>query len=160
MPLRRPRAPFLLWDEWAAAIISVRVDGAWVDLNGPGARRDLPLSPPLHVLTAHDPRGTVAGPERNDAAQAALVAEMVDGGLVWLEALGRSRDGSHAEASVALSGVALERARAIGRRYEQEALFEVWPDEVVVRSCWDSHERRSPRLDPAARGPEGGLPVR
>ncbi len=140
------------WDTYAATIVSVQIptseasDAAarsgWVDINGPNAVVSLPMAPPAYMLTAWNPMGRRADVAVNDASQARLVADLEGSGARWWRALGRAVDGSWAEEGFALSGVRLDEVLVLGRRYRQDAVFEVTEAEISILSCWDDRVLR------------------
>lgn len=108
------------------------------------------------ILSAADPDGLEFGMEENIARHADLVA-LVDqeaegpaassggtGGACdlrdpdrprWWPAAGAALDGSHHELSLAVTGITAERARAIGLRFGQLALFELTHDSLRLVPC-------------------------
>ncbi|MFJ6539560.1 DUF3293 domain-containing protein [Streptomyces sp. NPDC091385] len=85
----------------------------------------------LHVVTAFNPRGRVVAAEDNARAHALLLAWLGRGGHTWWPATGSSPCGTHAEESVAVTGLSDAEARALGRRFGQDAVF-----------AWSRAERR------------------
>lgn len=129
-----------------SAIVMVWEDDAnRVVLTGPQAQ-PLPGPEPLWVLTASDPDGRELHIEENIARHADLL-NAVDEYAVgpgddargdvgrWWPAVGSSACGVHHELSVAVSGITEERARAIGLRFGQLAIFEVTEDMLRLVPC-------------------------
>jgi hypothetical protein len=144
----------MTWDRYCETIITIQDDEGWVDLNGPQAiqklqawleARNIYLDH-LHVLTAWNPGGRLQDRHDNDLWQRALCEDLWSKQLLTWPAFGTGVDG-HFEDSVAVIGLSREEAVQIGRRYEQEAIFEVTEDEVIVLSCKkDSRLEKIPRL--------------
>lgn len=100
---------------------------------------DWPFSAPVHVLTAHNPYGRARSPEQNAEALADLGRILTLYGIAFARAEGR--DGSapaeiaYTETGVLAWGMTRDDAVSLGRRYDQEAIFELTADEVLVISC-------------------------
>ncbi|MGH8274855.1 MAG: DUF3293 domain-containing protein [Gammaproteobacteria bacterium] len=90
---------------------------------------------PLAILTAWNPAQDLPGGEANERANARLAAEIERHGFTHYPALGRSEDGSHAEASFAVPGISRASARALGSRFSQAAIFYWDGVEARVLSC-------------------------
>ena len=93
----------------------------------------------MYVVTAWNPRGRAAAPDVNDRAQQHLQDRLRASSIEWQPAAGVAEDGSWAEASVAVTDLTRSQARALGREWEQEAVFE-WDeswDILSVVSCFD-----------------------
>jgi hypothetical protein len=89
----------------------------------------------VHVITAHNP-GRVLPPAQNDERHARLgkwVAGCPD--LTVWPAMGGNPDWSHTEDSFAIVGLTDADACALGREFEQEAIFAWRADELVVAGC-------------------------
>jgi hypothetical protein len=103
-------------------------DGGSIDLRlplGDEARARLArlgLDRPFAILTAFNPGGRVRSAARNAAASARLFAELRRLDPHARAATGESLDGAHREPGLAVR-IPLDRARAIGRRYGQAAIF-------------------------------------
>ncbi|MEW2134547.1 DUF3293 domain-containing protein [Streptomyces sp. NPDC005435] len=83
----------------------------------------------VHIITAANPRGRVVAPEDNTWAHALLLDELACGGHTWWPATGGSPCGTHTEESVAVTGLTDAEARALGRRFGQDAVF-AWSREA------------------------------
>lgn len=130
----------------SAIVLVWEDDGSRVVLTGPQAE-PLPGPEPLWVLTASDPDGRELHIEENIVRHADLLNaldEYADGpGVVvdssdrgrWWPAVGSTACGVHHELSVAVSGLTEERARAIGLRFGQLAIFEVTEDLLRLVPC-------------------------
>ena len=94
----------------------------------------------VYVVTAHNP-GRLLSDADNDARHAELLAYVATGsGLTMWPTVGGDRSWSHTEQGVAVMGLDDDGARALGRRFGQEAIF-AW-DERALRllKCGSSDE--------------------
>lgn len=82
-------------------------------------------------LTARNPYSSQQDPMDNDARQAVLAQELNGRSLKCIPGVGRDRLGQWpGEASFLVLGLTLEAAKAMGRKYEQNALLWCGPDGV------------------------------
>jgi len=95
-----------------------------------------------------DAAATEAQREANDDANADLAGELWATGATLARAVGRSPDGSHSEDSVAASPLSRQEAKELGRRYGQDAIYEVTAEAVLLLSC------DTDRVGTIARRPE------
>lgn len=93
----------------------------------------------VHVVTAHNPGGRVAGVAANAAAKSQLEAELDRRPVVWWPAAGGDACWSHVEANAAVLGLDDDEARALGAAYGQEVIFALTP---TVRQVLDCRTRR------------------
>jgi hypothetical protein len=123
-----------IWDAYAATLIVAEVNREACVLCGPKVA-PLPSSFPVFVVTAFSPhmRYTV----RNERAQAFLEHEVVSLEVPCWPAWGHFPDGSWCERSVAIARIDRPEACALGRRYGQDAIFELVRDDVRVVRCSD-----------------------
>jgi len=91
----------------------------------------------LYVVTAFNPGGAFRDPSENGRAQVALEDELRRAGLKCWRAAGGDPAWSHVEPSVAVIGIDRAAALAIGRRYGQEAIFELTSRHRTILSCRD-----------------------
>ncbi|MDX3098040.1 DUF3293 domain-containing protein [Streptomyces sp. ME19-03-3] len=77
----------------------------------------------IHIVTAFNPGGHNATARANLRAQHELLQSISLRGLQWWPAVGGDPDGSHAEISAAVVGMDDGQARALGRRFGQDAVF-------------------------------------
>ncbi len=89
----------------------------------------------LAVVTAWNPAHERPGDPANRKANASLAAEIERRGLRHRPALGRSDDGAHVESSFAVAGISREQAVALGRRFNQAAVFFWDGAEASILSC-------------------------
>lgn len=128
-------------ERWAGYTrAQVRVD----DLDGrtvlvrpePHTRGRFPFDATAHVLTAANPGAHRLGPAENERRQRDLVAELPGEVRRWSATAGAA-DGSHEESSVVVVGLSDEQARAIGRRWGQDAVFRWTADAWTILPCGD-----------------------
>ena len=145
------------WQRYLETVISVETTpGDWTDLNGPHGADHLPLPEPIHILTASNPCGQNADQDDNLTANARLAGELWNAGLTMARAVGRSPDGAHSEASVAVSGLTRQQAREVGQQYGQEAIYEITADTVLLISCNTDRTASTSRIPPNSSGHNGG----
>ena len=75
------------------------------------------------VITAWNPGLERPNDEDNRAANRRLERELIAQGYEFSSACGRSRDGTHEEASFAIFDVSADDAARLGRRFGQSAVF-------------------------------------
>lgn len=91
------------------------------------------------ILSAYATTGERWSPDENDAASEAL-HEALLGRDVWIAYLtGYAPDSGHAEPSYA-TDLTLDDARALGRRFRQDAIFHVRGDDLFVTRCLEDPE--------------------
>lgn len=120
-----------LWAIWAASHIDIDIDGETVIVVRPGV--DAPGDPlpdavspgPIHVVTAWNPRGKPTDDDTNALAQERLVAELSDRQLRHWPARGHAANESWSEDGFAVGGLSRVGACALGRGYDQLAIFEL-----------------------------------
>lgn len=84
----------------------------------------------IHVVTAHNP-GRLLSPEQNDERHVRMVRAVVSTPAVHVwRAVGGDPKWEHTEECVALVGLDDEQARALGRSFEQEAIWS-WTSSVL-----------------------------
>lgn len=105
----------------------------------------------VQLITAWNPRGRPLALGDNWTRQEEFERWLDDVGHQWAPAAGVAEDGTWAEAGVAVAGLARPDAVAIGRRYEQEAIYEWDPagHRISIVSCvddrvWIRHARAQP----------------
>ena len=89
------------------------------------------LSEPVVVLTAWNPSSQPLAIVANRVRQRSLLEDLAALGHPCWPAVGWDPGSAHREESVAVSGITEGQARALGRRYGQEALF-LW-----TRRAWE-----------------------
>ena len=101
----------------------------------PAAPLPAALRPRAWILTAWNPWSQEATPAENERRSHALQAELRALPVSFWPALGRARNGEWEERSFAVVGLTAAAALALGRRFEQNAIFEVTEDGLRVRCC-------------------------
>jgi hypothetical protein len=89
----------------------------------------------IAVITAHNPGGEPADEAANAAAGRALEAELDHRGLAWWRAEGADSSWTRVEESVAVPGLGLPDAIALGARFGQEAIVLLSPTALTVADC-------------------------
>jgi hypothetical protein len=89
----------------------------------------------IYVITAYNPGGQVLGEAANQCAQARLADELGRENVVTWPAYGGDRAWLHVEPSVAVLGIDMAKALALGRAYRQEAIFALTPTALQVVEC-------------------------
>jgi hypothetical protein len=88
----------------------------------------------FHIITACNP-GKMMSDDANARADEELSKELNLAGTLSFRITGFSPDLSHQEPSWGISGLSKEKALAIGKRYGQNAIFEVVFDVLSVIGC-------------------------
>ncbi|OKK10726.1 DUF3293 domain-containing protein [Streptomyces sp. CB02400] len=86
------------------------------------------------MITAWNPRGRTASDDANARDQRLLLDEVRRRGLTSWPAAGGDVSGTHREESAAV-GLSDAAARALGRRFGQDAVFAWSPDAWRVLAC-------------------------
>jgi len=134
------------WDEYVRAVVRMELaDGLVQIAPAPPGRADgtFPDIPNhvLYVVTACNPAGVVSPEPANQQAHAALIRRLEADHVTSWEAAGGDPDWTRTEASFALIGVDEAYAKALGRDFGQDAIFEWTPTGLSVLAC--DGERRS-----------------
>jgi len=88
----------------------------------------------FHIITAHNP-GIIVGSEANTTADEELRKELNRVGSRCFRITGCSPDLKHREEGWGVAGLSREEALAIGRRYGQNAIFEITAGILSVIGC-------------------------
>ncbi len=122
-------AGFTCWPADGRAPISVvpttrgRVEGAF------------PFAGAVAFVTSHNPGGPVIDPAENDRRHDALLDDVAGHGWRWWAAVGGDPAGLHAEDGVLLLDASPDDACALGRRFDQDAVY-VWRvDAIDLLAC-------------------------
>ena len=105
---------------WCPSAMTVRPAPAG-SVEGP-----FPLPGPATFVTADNPHGRPAGDEANRAGRAALAALLDEHRLAWFPAVGG--EGDHREPGALVLGLDRPSAIALGRRFQQAAVY-IWAAE-------------------------------
>ncbi len=135
-----PAVDDALWEIYCSAAVRIDLPGRCVELVG-GDRLDPAPGDPgaLYVLTAWNPLGRELPEAVNHRAARRLVAALETAGTPWHPALGHAADGSWAEEGLAVALPSRAEATALGRRWEQLAVYE-WspgPATLSVVACFE-----------------------
>ena len=99
------------------------------------------------VLTAWNPGSESFSDTENAERHQALCACLDELGHPWLPALGTSPDESWSEDSVAVPGLGRRRARELGHKFGQVAVFECTDRHLRVHGCHDRWTAQRPIKD-------------
>jgi hypothetical protein len=116
-------------------------------VSGPSAFTDWRLPDDVFVLTAWNPQGVLRSRHDNDRATDTMAAEIIARGGAFVRALGFSEDG-YSEPGFLVWNLDREDAVALGRTFQQDAIFAVTADEVSLISCRDDRTESWPRIWP------------
>jgi hypothetical protein len=88
----------------------------------------------FHIITAHNP-GVIVGADMNAKADEELRRELNLVGSCCFRITGCSPDLKHQEQGWGVAGLSEEKAVAIGKKYGQNAIFEVTAGALSVIGC-------------------------
>jgi len=131
------------WDDYRAAVVSLKIYGEDA-VVGPheifgeaGVEFPNPTGATVHILTADNPNGQIQSDEANRAAYEALLDALSERALDVSPAAGHDVEGTHVEASVAVTGLTDDEAIRLGRQFGQEAIFAWRLDSWDLIRCSD-----------------------
>lgn len=133
------------WALYQQAVVDIELPGGLVRV-APAPRGvtlgafALPHAETVHVVTAHNPRGGHASRRRNARAHRELVGLLRRRGLPWWPAAGGDAGGRHREDSAAIAGLTDHEARALGRQFDQDAVFAWSPTSWRLLSCFGTED--------------------
>ena len=122
------------WDEYRKAVVCAQVSPTWnCALNGPGGVSPWPFPESVFVITGWNPQGTrVDGDEINRRIAFDILSE----GGQFVAGEGMSPDRTFSEPSVVAWGISRDIAMSIGRRAQQDAIFELDADHLTILDCY------------------------
>ncbi|MFF5401498.1 DUF3293 domain-containing protein [Streptomyces misionensis] len=129
------------WDHYRTAVVDIRFPGRTVHVEprafgtAGGCFPQAAGGAAVHVITAWNPRGRTASADANARAHRLLLGRLRGLGLDWWPAEGGDPGGTHREESVAVVGLDDAAARALGRRFGQDAVFAWTPGAWRVLAC-------------------------
>jgi hypothetical protein len=135
------------WDEYVRAVVRIELVGGLVQIapappgRADGTFPDVPHDV-VYVVTAFNPAGLISPEAANQQAHTALIRRLAADHATYWEAAGGDPGWTHTEAGFALIGVDEDYAKALGRDFGQDAIFEWTPTELSVLAC-DSERRSS-----------------
>ena len=130
--------PRWLRNAFLATDVSVQVDDEWLS----AAEAAQVLRSPVFVITAWNPYSESRTDVENAAANELLRKRLVREGATIHPAIGSDPKSDWSEESFAVEGLGRKKARAIGKEFEQHAIFEVSREELIVLGCtgeWSEH---------------------
>lgn len=128
------------WGEYVRAVVRIDLADGLVQITpaapgrADGTFPDVPHDV-VYVVTAFNPGGLVSPESANQQAHTALIRRLETDHVTYLEAAGGDPGWTHSEASFALIGVDEAYAKALGRDFDQDAIFEWTPTELSVVAC-------------------------
>lgn len=87
------------------------------------------------IITAFNPDGEIVDANENTRRNASLRNALGKLGISFFEITGCSADTVQQEPSFGIEGINVDRAREIGRVYQQIAVFEIYGDRLFVVGC-------------------------
>jgi len=111
--------------------------GRTVRLTGAGAVGDWPFPGAVVVLTAYNPGAARPDRATNEAANDRLADAIRTLGAPFVPGTGTAPDGTHAEPSLVVVGLPRDDGVLLGRRFGQDAIFEIDATTVRLVSCCD-----------------------
>lgn len=134
------------WSDYRSTILEAElIPGRLFNLNGPDALDEFPFPDRCFAITAWNPMGTSRSPEKNRELNQAVAKDVVDLGGMFVRGFGASPDGEYSEETLFVWGIDRENVRILGRRAQQDAIFEVDADSVRLISCFDDRQDEWPR---------------
>jgi hypothetical protein len=128
-----------MWDAFLQTSIALDGPAGRVVLAGENAVADLPMPPPLHVLTGWNPSARPRSVAENERCNQQLGERLQAAGsapevaLCWL--------GSWSEPSFVVSGFSIAGAIQLAREFGQAAIFELTHGELRVIDCTNGQMR-------------------
>ena len=120
-----------VWDKFAETHVVRRTEQNWA---GTSAISNLPMSPPIYVISAYNPLEEVLSTKENERRHLALGAILKSRKLKFEEVFGSSPNGKWSERSFAIEGMGKEDACELAEKFGQRAVFELTQDEIKVIS--------------------------
>lgn len=125
-----------LADLYLSTFVRAKVEGQWMLAHHAAERLGT-----VHVLTAWNPGNDRPGRAANDAANEALRQLLESEGCRPIPALGSDPSSDHFEESWCVTGLCDRRAREIGARFGQWAVFRITSTEQAVLGCFGDWDR-------------------
>ncbi len=131
------------WSHYLCAVVDIAFPAHSIRVTrSPGGVSGLPYplhsAETIHIVTAFNPGGRNVTARANLRAQHELLRSVSVRGLQWWPAVGGDLDDSHAEISAAVVGMDDAQARALGRRFGQDAVFAWSPSSWRLLACADA----------------------
>jgi hypothetical protein len=128
-----------MWEVFLQTSIALDGPAGRVVLAGEDAVADLPMPPPLHVLTGWNPGARSRSVAENERLNQRLWERLQAAGTVTETALGWL--GSWSEPSFVVSGLPIAGAVELAREFGQVAIFEITQSELRVIDCANGQGR-------------------
>jgi len=94
--------------------------------------------------------GTTRPANKNRELNQAVAKDIVDHGGMFVRGFGASPEGDYSEETLFVWGLTRDDIRSMGRRAQQDAVFEINADHVRLVSCFDSRVEEWARTSPAS----------
>jgi len=134
------------WAAYRPTILEAEVrPGYLYQLNGPDAVDEFPFPDRCFAITAWNPMGTMRPPQKNRELNQAVATDVINQNGMFVRGFGSSPDGEYSEETLFVWGLDLESVREMGRRAQQDAIFEVTDEVIRLVSCFDDRVEEWPR---------------
>lgn len=136
------------WRGYLDTTVAAVVDGSTVDLTGPDAVDAWPFDGVVHVLTAWDPSGRIMERDDNDRANAALRDDLIAAGAQVWDSTGHDgpiSDRTFIDAGFVLTGLAESQVVDLALRYDQEAIYTMTDDDLILVATRGERRESRPR---------------
>lgn len=132
-----------VWDKFAETHVVKHTKQNWAGTN---AMPDLPMNPPIYVISAANPLEEVLPSKDNKKRHLGLHAILESRKLKFEEVFGESpNEGKWSEASFAIEGMSKKDACELAKKFGQRAIFELTQDEMRVISVDGECRKNKPR---------------
>jgi hypothetical protein len=132
---------------YRTAVIDAEVmPGRLAALNGIDGVAEWPFPGPVHVITGWNPQGVGLGADTHESINVRIAEDIIRHGARFVDGHGRSPSGDHSEPSLIAWGLSRDAAIAMGRRANQDSIFEIDAETVTLVSCVDGSVEQWARL--------------
>lgn len=114
-------------------------------LSGDGATDEWPFPGPVWVLTGWNPQGVSRDQDSGRKVNLQIARDIIERGGQFVQGAGWSITRDHMEPSLVAWDLDRETALDMGRRAQQDAIFELDADEVHLLGCFDDEIETWPR---------------
>jgi CBS domain-containing protein len=131
-----------VWNKFAETRVVKPTKQNWA---GTSAISNLPMNPPIYVISAANPLEEVLSSEENKRRHLGLHNILESRKLKFEEVFGESPCGGWSEASFAIEGMSKKDACELAEKFRQRAIFELTQDEIRVISVDGECQKTQPR---------------
>ena len=137
---REWRRAQMTWENYMAAHVRVESPTGLIEVRpAPSGGVSEPFPDPtgrtIHIITAYNPNGRDRSHAVNVKAHGRLLATLREQGLEHWDASGGDATWTHVEQGVAIIGISEAEALALGRKFDQEAVYAWAPQTWGVIGC-------------------------